>query len=187
MMMEWKTVGVEVFICAADRAAIWMKGTDAVRYGPLPAANTVHFEVQRLLVEAGVDPDDEAVFIKLPDAPVAGVVHSTSWRDAGPAVVLTYMAVVAVDGFVLGAWPDAVPVTPVLLAKTAKPLPHRPAGPPREVFVSHVLEHGLRHLAFQTGKWGDANIAAVLDRNMRRHLAQLKPGMAGMYSELLAG
>jgi hypothetical protein len=182
-----KTVGVEVFICAADSEAIWLKGDDAVRYGPLPAEHTVHYEAQRLLVAAGVDPDDEAVFIKLPDAPQAGVVHSTSWRDVGPAVVLTYMAVVKVDGFVLGAWPDAVPVTPVLLASTRKPQPHGAASPPRSVFVSHVLTHGLRHLAFQTGKWGDANIAAALDRNWQRHLRALKPGMAGMYSELLAG
>ena len=185
--MEWKTVGVEVFITAADREAIWLKGSDAVRDGPLRAETTVHFAVQQLLFRAGVDPADPALFVKLPDAPEAGVVHSTSWRDAGPAVVLTYMAVVRTGGFVLGAWPDAVPVTPVLLEQTPKPVPHGANRPPRSVYVSHVLTHGLRHLAFQTGQWGDVNIAAGLDRNWRRHLRQLKPGMAGLYSELLAG
>ena len=181
-----KTVGIEVFAVAADREAIWMKGREPWLAGPLDADTTVHFAVQQQLVRHDIDPDDAELFVELPSFPKAGVVHSTSWRDVGPAVVLTYMVVVRVPGFVLGAWPDAAPVTPVLLAQTRKPLPHRAAAAPRSVYVSNVLTHGLRHLAFQTGQWGDVNIAAGLDRNMRRHLRQLKPGMAGMYSELAA-
>jgi len=182
--MGYKTVGIEAFAVAADSEAIWLKDREPWLDGPLYADTPVHFAVQQLLVRNGVDPDDAELFVELPQAPKAGVVHSTSWRDAGVAVVLTYMVVVRVPGFVLGAWPDAAPVTPVLLAQTRKPLPHGPVAAPRSVFVSNVLSHGLRHLAFQTGQWGDVNIAAGLDRNMRRHLRQLKPGMAGMYSEL---
>jgi hypothetical protein len=185
-MCDNKTVGIEVWACAADTEAIWLDGRDAWRDGPLPAATTVHYEVQRVLFEHGIDPDD-AVFIQLPEArPQAGVLHSTSWRDAGPAVVLTYMAVVRVEGYVLGTWPDAVPVTPALPAEIGKPPPHHAAQMP-EVRVSDVLLHGLRHLKFQLGPWGDANIAAALDRNWRRHLHALKPALATMYSDQIAG
>ena len=104
----------------------------------------------------------------------------------GPAVVLTYMAVVRVDGYVLEAWPDAAPVMTALTSAIGKPPPHRAAEMP-EVRVSDVLLHGLRHLKFQIGPWGDANIAAAMDRNWRRHLHALKPALATMYSERLAG
>ena len=53
------------------------------------------------------------------------------------------------------------------------------------VRVSDVLLHGLRHLKFQIGPWGDAEIAAAMDRNWRRHLHALKPALATMYSELI--
>jgi hypothetical protein len=186
-MCDNKTVGIEVWPVAADAEAIWLADRDAWRDGPLSASTTVHYEVQRLLFEHDIDPDDLAVFVKLPEAtPQAGVVHSTSWRDAGPAVVLTYMAVVRVEGYVLGTWPDAVPVTAALTGTIGKPPPHRAAEVP-EVRVADVLLHGLRHLKFQTGPWGDANIAAAMDRNWRRHLHALKPALAAMYSERLAG
>jgi hypothetical protein len=186
-MCDLKTVGIEAWPVAADAEAIWLAGRDAWRDGPLRADTTVHYEVQRLLFEHDIDPDDLAVFVQLPETtPQAGVIHSTSWRDAGPAVVLTYMAVVRVKGYVLETWPDAAPVTPALPAEIKKPPPHRAAGVP-EVRVSDVLLHGLRHLKFQTGPWGDANIAAAMDRNWRRHLHALKPALATMYSEQLAG
>jgi hypothetical protein len=182
-MCDHKTVGIEVWPCAADAEAIWLAGRDAWRDGPLRADTTVHYEVQRVLFEHGIDPAD-ALFVKLPEViPPAEVLHSTSWRDAGPAVVLTYMAVVRVEGYVLGTWPDAAPVTAALTGSIGKPPPHRAAEVP-EVRVSDVLLHGLRHLKFQIGPWGDANIAAAMDRNWRRHLHALKPALAGMYSEL---
>jgi hypothetical protein len=182
-----KTVGIEVWPVAADSEAIWLHGRDAWRDGPLKADTTVHFAVQQTLYWHGIDPDD-ALFVKVPEGtPQAGVLHSTSWRDAGPAVVLTYMAVVRVPGYVLEAWPDAAPVMAALPAKTRKPQPHRAAQPPEFIRASDVLLHGLRHLKFQIGPWGDANIAAAMDRNWRRHLHALKPALATMYSEQLAG
>src|SRR6185437_9672417 len=179
-----KTVGIEVWPVAADSEAIWLAGRDAWRDGPLKAATTVHFAVQQMLYWHGIDPDDLALFVQVPEGtPQAGVIHSTSWRDAGPSVVLTYMAVVRVKGYVLETWPDAAPVTPALPAKIGKPPPHRAAQMP-EVRVSDVLLHGLRHLKFQIGPWGNPNIAAGLDRNFRRHLRALKPALAEMYDEL---
>jgi hypothetical protein len=187
-MCDLKTVGIEVWPVAADTEAIWLAGRDAWRDGPLPAATTVHYEVQRLLFEHDIDPDDLAVFIQLPEAaPQAGVIHSTSWRDAGPAVVLTYMAVVRVEGYVIGSWPDAAPVMTALTGAIGKPRPHRAAQAPECIRPPDVLLHGLRHLKFQLGPWGDANIAAAMDRNWRRHLHALKPALATMYSERLAG
>ena len=44
--------------------------------------------------------------------------------------------------------------------------------------MADVLLHGLRHLKFQIGPWGDAEIAAAMDRNWRRHLHALKPALA---------
>jgi len=184
-MCDNKTVGVEVWACAADTEAIWLAGRDAWRDGPLKAATTVHFAAQQMLFQHGIDPND-ALFIKLPEVvPPAQVLHSTSWRDAGPAVVLTYMAVVRAEGYVLEMWPDAAPVTTALPAETRKPRPHRAAQPPEYIRASDVLLHGLRHLKFQIGPWGDANIAAAMDRNWRRHLRELKPALATMYSERL--
>ena len=184
-MCDNKTVGIEVWTCAADTEAIWLAGRDAWRDGPLKADTTVHFAVQQMLYWHGIDPDDLALFVQVPEGtPQAGVIHSTSWRDAGPSVVLTYMAVVRVNGYVLEAWPDAAPVTAALTGTIGKPPAHRAAEMP-EVRVSDVLLHGLRHLKFQTGPWGDANIAAAMDRNWRRHLHALKPALATMYSEQL--
>lgn len=182
-----KTVGIEVWPVAADSEAIWLAGRDAWRDGPLKADTTVHFAVQQTLYWHGIDPDD-ALFVKVPEGtPQAGVVHSTSWRDAGPAVVLTYMAVVRVEGYVIGAWPDAAPVMTALSSAIGKPRPHRAAQAPECIRPPDVLLHGLRHLKFQIGPWGDANIAPAMDRNWRRHLHALKPALATMYSEQLAG
>lgn len=185
-MSENKTVGIEVWACAADRPAIWVAGRDAWRDGPVKADTTMHFTVQQMLFEHGIDPDD-TLFVKLPEViPPAQVIHSTSWRDEGPMVMHTYMAVVRASGFVLDMWPGAVPVTSALPAETGRPRPHRAAAPP-EVRVSDVLLHGLRHLKFLISPWGDAEVAAALDRNWRRHLHGMKPALATMYTERLAG
>ena len=83
-MCDNKTVGIEVWPVAADSEAIWLAGRDAWRDGPLKADTTVHFAVQQTLYWHGIDPDD-ALFVKVPEGtPQAGVIHSTSWRDAGP-------------------------------------------------------------------------------------------------------
>jgi hypothetical protein len=187
-MCDLKTIGIEAWPVAADSEAIWLAGRDAWRDGPLKADTTVHFAVQQMLYWHGIDPDDLALFVQVPEGtPQAGVIHSTSWRDAGPSVVLTYMAVVRVKGYVIETWPDAAPVMTALSSAIGKPRPHRAARAPECIRPPDVLLHGLRHLKFQIGPWGDANIAAAMDRNWRRHLHALKPALATMYSEQLAG
>ncbi len=172
-MFEPMSIAVEVWPVAADEAGIWLaSGGDAWRYGPVMADSDVHFEVQMLLREHGLTLDDVAV------------IHSTSWRPDGPAVVLTYMAVVKTDGYVLDSWPDAAPVTAALPAAVGKAPPHGAAEVPVPRVVD-VLLHGLRHLRFLLDH--DAETASALDGNWRRHLAPLKPALAAMFSERLAG
>ena len=174
-MSEPMNVTVEVWPVAADEAGIWLvSGGDAWRYGPVPADGDVHFEVETLLRGHGVDLADVTV------------IHSTSWRPTGPTVVLTYMAVVRTGGYALERWPDSAPVTATLPAAVGKAPPHGAAEVPVPRVVD-VLLHGLRHLKFLAGPDGDAETAAALDGNWLRHLAPLRPALATMFSERLAG
>ena len=139
-----------------------------------------------LLFHHGIDPGD-AVFIRVPEeSPRAEVIHSTSWRPDGPTIVLTYMAVVKSAGYVRERWPAATSVTAALTEAVGKAPPHGAAQVPVPRVVD-VLLHGVRHLKFLTGPEGDAETAAALDANWRRHLAPLKPALASMFSERLAG
>lgn len=186
-MGELMTVTVETWPLAADEAGIWLLSDgDAWRFGPVEAASDVHYEAELLLFKHDIDPGD-AVFIQLPDdTPRTDVLHSTSWRPDGPTIVLTYMAVVKASGYVLETWPDAAPVTSALPAAVGKAPPHGAAEVPVPRVVD-VLLHGIRHLKFLAGPDGDAETAAALDANWLRHLAPLRPRLAEMFSERLAG
>jgi hypothetical protein len=186
-MPELMTVTVEVWPVAADEAGIWLLGdVDAWRFGPVEAASDVHYEAELLLFQHDIDPDD-AIFIRLPDdTPRTDVLHSTSWRPHGPTIILTYMAVVKAGGYIRERWPTAVPVTAALPEAIGKAPPHGAAQVPVPRVVD-VLLHGLRHLKFLAGPDGDAETAAALDGNWLRHLAPLRPALAAMFSERLAG
>jgi hypothetical protein len=172
-MLEKMGVTIEVWPVAADNAGIGLlSGRDAWRDGPVMADSDVHYEVEFLLRGRGVREQDVAV------------IHSTSWRPDGPAVVLTYMAVINVAGYVRETWPDAVPITPALSAAVGNAPPHGAAEVPVPRLVDVPL-HGLRHLRFLMDR--DAETAAALDGNWRRHLRPLEPAMATMFSERLAG
>jgi hypothetical protein len=172
-MLEKMGITDEVFPVAADDAGIWLaSGSDALRWGPVMADGDVHYEAETLLRGFGVNLTDVAV------------IHSTSWRPDGPAIVLTYMAVVRVPGYVVETWPDAAPITAALPAAVGKAPPHGAAEVPVPRVVD-VLLHGLRHLRFLMDY--DAETSAALDENWRRHLAPLEPALATMYSERLAG
>jgi hypothetical protein len=174
-MLEKMGITVEVWPLAADEAGIWLlSGGDALRWGPVMADGDVHYEAETLLRGFGLDLAD------------VDVIHSTSWRPDGPAVVLTYMAVVTIGGYALDSWPDAAPVTPALPAAVGKAPPHGAAEVPVPRWVDVPL-HGIRHLAFLAGPDGDAETAAALDANWLRHLAPLRPALAAMFSERLAG
>ncbi len=174
-MLEKMGITVEVWPLAADEAGIWLlSGGDALRWGPVMADGDVHYEVETLLRGHGVDLADVAV------------IHSTSWRPDEEAVVLTYMAVVRTAGYALETWPQAVPVTAALPQAVGKAPPHGAAEVPIPRLVDVPL-HGIRHLKFLAGPDGDAETAAALDGSWRRHLAPLRPALATMFSERLAG
>jgi hypothetical protein len=69
------------------------------------------------------------------------MVHSTSWRVIGREIVLTFLVVVEP--------PTGVPATfAVELVRRVELARSRATGPPPEVHLSQVVEHGLRHLAW---------------------------------------
>jgi hypothetical protein len=72
----------------------------------------------------------------------ARVVHSTSWRHEDRRVVLTYLVVIDRPQALPSDSLVAVPVERSELARGS------PTDAPREIGVSAVLEHALRHLAW---------------------------------------
>ena len=99
----------------------------------------------RQTVRAPWDPDldphevivDAVAALEL--API--MVHSTSWRVVRDLIVLTFLVVVERPERV----PDACEVRLVARAELAR---GRATGPPPQVRLSQVVEHGLRHLAW---------------------------------------
>ncbi|GAA5188211.1 hypothetical protein GCM10023322_38340 [Rugosimonospora acidiphila] len=106
------------------------------------------------------------------------LLHSTSWRVDGPAVMVTYIAVISSFGLVRDRWPDARPVRIGLATAVGKPPVASPVEPPEPRYID-VLMHALRHIRFLL-ETDDTN-SAVLDQRWRRHLASLEPALAGMY------
>jgi hypothetical protein len=111
----------------------------------------------RETVVAGWDPDldpgeslvDAVATLGLAPA----MVHSTSWRVVGRRIVLTFLVVVEAPREV----PDTFEVESVARADLAR---GHATGPPPDVHISQVVEHGLRHLAWLLGD--DPAIAAAL-------------------------
>jgi hypothetical protein len=69
------------------------------------------------------------------------MVHSTSWRAVPQLILLTFL--VAVEA------PTQIPEThDVQLVTRAELARGRATGPPPQVHLSQVVEHGLRHLAW---------------------------------------
>jgi hypothetical protein len=73
------------------------------------------------------------------------MVHSTSWRVVGRRIVLTFLVVVEPSVEV----PTSHEVELVARAELAR---GRATGPPPEVHLSQVVEHGLRHLSWLVGQ-----------------------------------
>jgi hypothetical protein len=111
----------------------------------------------RETVEAMWDPDldpAEAIVDAVAALGLAPVmVHSTSWRVVDRRVVLTFL--VAIDA--PGGLPPGIDAESVARADLAR---GHATGPPAEVHISHVVEHGLRHLAWLLRE--DGAIAAAL-------------------------
>jgi hypothetical protein len=103
----------------------------------------------RETVLAAWDPDldpHEVIVDAVADLGLAPVmVHSTSWRVVRRRIVLTFLVVVEAPAEV----PDSFEVELVARAELAR---GRATGPPPEVHLSQVVEHGLRHLAWLVGQ-----------------------------------
>jgi hypothetical protein len=165
MMSEHMGAVVEVWPVAADEIGIWLaSGGDAWRSPRIPADSEPHFEVESLLLAQGMGD--------------VTLLHSTSWRADGPTIVLTYIAVLPVDGLVRERWAGALPVSEDLLPTVGNPPPHGASEIPIPRYVD-VLHHGLRHLRFLLDT--DATARDALTGHWVQHLTRLSPVLAGMY------
>jgi len=199
------TAVAEVLPFAADDAGIWLaSGRDTLdpQIGPwcsaaIPADSTVQFEVESLLAYHGVDVASPYTVAPLPGQ--VRVLHSPSWREDG-RIVLTYFALLDVDGPVIARWPEALPVGVALATRLGPARPHGPAVEP-VVDYGHVILHALRHvrylvsvamreveIAADPADAQDAEIAAALVGHpyWYRHLEPLAPVLAGMYRKRVA-
>ncbi len=131
-------VQAEVFV-------LWLDGSDPALTGPCGA--------DPWYLEVGDDEDPLDVVSGAVERVVGTplVVHSTSWRRARAAVILTFMAVVE-PGRVQGM--ASVPVARIELARNTA------TAPPAQILTAQVIEHGLRHLAWLVSD--DPAVAAAL-------------------------
>lgn len=157
----------EFWVIAADRVGIWLPEGKPLYTAPVPSDSEPHFEIELELLR-----------LRLRER--VALMHSTSWRvdyEHG-GLVVTYMVVVTAGDLVRGIWPRALPVTLASVEAVGKPEPHAPDEPPSPSDF-HVLMHGLRHLRFLMDT--DPSNAGALGELMRRHLAPLRPALAGLY------
>jgi hypothetical protein len=167
--MEPMTVRLEIWPVAADQIGIWLvSGGDAWRPAlPVQADSEPHYDVETELFRHGALDSTR-------------LLHSTSWRVDGPSVVLTYVAVIHVDGPTRNQWPDAMPVGLGVADAVGKPPTNAPTDPPAPRYID-VLLHAIRHLKFLLGT--DATSASALVEPWPTHLAGLDPALAGLYTD----
>jgi hypothetical protein len=160
----------EVWPVAADRHGLWLiSGAGPLRAAvPVMADEDVHANAELELMQHSVRLGDVMLL------------HSTSWRSDGSAIVLAYIAAVRCPGPVLESWPTALPISPLLPGEVGRPQSHGAADPPLPRFVDCLL-HAVRHLAFLRD-W-DASAAAALDDHWLSQLDGIRPALAGMYRE----
>jgi hypothetical protein len=92
------------------------------------------------------------------------LVHSTSWRRARGAVVLSFVVVNSEDQA-----PDlaGIPITRAELARSEA------TSAAKSIAAAQVLEHGLRHLAWLAKE--DPVVMAVLNEDWKRVLTGYRP------------
>jgi hypothetical protein len=169
-MAEPKTVLVEIWPLAADHTGVWLiSGGNAWQPELAVTADTdIQDEAMLAVTIHGVARDD----VKL--------LHSSSWRDTGRAMVATFVAIVDAKGqHVRARWPQAKPITAEMMAAVAAGRwQHDPDMPPVPRVID-VLLHGLRHLEFL--RRTDSNVRKAFDANWRHALSGLEPALAGLY------
>jgi hypothetical protein len=92
------------------------------------------------------------------------LVHSTSWRRARGAVVLSFVVVNADDQ---AAHLAGIPISRVELARSEA------TSAARTIAAAQVLEHGLRHLAWLARE--DPVVIAALNEGWKRALSDYRP------------
>jgi len=92
------------------------------------------------------------------------LVHSTSWRRDRDAVILSFVVVIPPE---LAAGMASIPIERAELARSEA------TAAPRDIAVSAVVEHGLRHLAWLVGD--DPVVAAELPPAWHPVLASYVP------------
>ena len=144
-------VQAEVFVVWLDGDRLQLTGPDGPQPWILQLGPTEHpVEVVDRIVRDVVGP------------PI--LVHSTSWRRDRDAVILSFVVVIPpdlVDGM------TSVPIERAELARSEA------TAAPRDIAVSAVVEHGLRHLAWLVQD--DPAVAAELPPAWRPLLAGYVP------------
>ena len=117
----------------AEIFVVWLNGDRLELTGPCGAAPW--------LIELG-EPEHPVAAVERIVRDVVGppvLIHSTSWRRDGAAVVLSF--VVVIDRTLVGAM-ESVPIAHSELARSDA------TAAPTSIGYEQVLEHGLRHLAW---------------------------------------
>ncbi len=170
-MADHMGVRIELWVVAADQAGIWLlNGDDAWRTDRISADEDVHAEVELL------------AYGHAPDLALS-VIHSTSWRQDGPGIVLTYVAIGQAGEFVQDRWPRALPITAELLEEVGRAFPHAADEAPIPRHID-VLMHAVRHLRFLRDT--DTPTRDAMSADWRRHLEAFEPALSGMYSDRVA-
>ena len=98
-------------------------------------------ETLRALWDPDLDPAESIVDAVAAMGLAPLMVHSTSWRVVQRQIVLTFLVVIERPPRL----PDTCEIELVTRAKLAR---GHATGPPPEIHVSQIVEHGLRHLAW---------------------------------------
>jgi hypothetical protein len=117
----------------AEIFVVWLNGDALELTGPCGAAPW--------LVELGATDHPVAVVDRIVQDNVGRprLVHSTSWRHDGDAVILSF--VVVIDPTMVGGM-ESAPIERADLARSEA------TAAPRRIAHEQVIEHGLRHLAW---------------------------------------
>jgi hypothetical protein len=144
-------VQAEVFV-------VWLAGDHLELTGPCGAAPW--------LIELGAADHPVDVVTRIVSDVIGDplLVHSTSWRRDRDAVILSF--VVLIDPGLVGSM-ASLPIERTELARG-----HATAAP-RAVSTTHVVEHGLRHMAWLSAD--DPVVAAELPSGWRTLLAGYVP------------
>lgn len=186
MGMEYLTVRDELLVFAADEeAGIYLvNGADGAWLGnPIYSDSDMHWEAEQLLSEHLGKKIQPVVLHST--STTAPHVAWTSWHPRQASQVNTYIAVLAVPGYVKDVYPDAAPVSLELAQAYGKPRPHGAAEVPlpREL---DVIFHSLSHVVWlmqRNGKVIEDMTAAGIFSLWQRHLAPLEPWINRMYYE----